>query len=943
MYLKNYYLLSCFLFFINILSSSAQNNVISGVLNDDNSVPIPGATIIIKGTTKGVVTNFDGEYSISCNVGDTLVFSCLGMTTREVTVTQNMFGDQKLTPITPKIPVHQIKSTAYTNALKAMTDSLNSNLTPLKSNLIYNKKHNYFNYSRIKNIRTDNEHVKLTYFKPNVYYEIRFNSATSFQFVDKKKLPKLQNRFGQGQPLNGSNAWFGPETNTIFSYGPDVNTLTFDGSNYAYDNNGRLINGVSQYKILPYDNDIFQTSKIQSNNLGITISNLQHTFNANFRRKTQGDLFGIEKSHFNQFHFNYDYANSLNIFFKFNNETNNQPDINGFYSNVLLSAFATPATFKNKQGYIFNEGTQRSFSPDQFNNPYWLLHENKNKAKTNSLVFGAKSNIEFSSELGLKAFLSFKKDRNTSHFGLPFNTIGFNNGFQSKKELFKTDLFSYLTLGYQDNISGFSKIKLESSVTYAHSQLNFELLEQYDFMSFFSNLPSRGSFHTKYLKNDVFRLANKAKFDFNTLSGINLILVLNNNSVLSSLQGNTWFLPAIKAHINFSDLFDYYDWFSSLYIVSNISHEANDIPLYYANRSHNSLNITPQQSQSLTTNNDLFNSNTLDFETGLNTDIRVNLGFIRNKLNIDFNYFTSKTDNGIFPVLVNNIFELQNIASIKNKGFEVRSTYAVQNNQFYYHPALIFSKNKATVLSLKTENTSIPIAGFKTVSKNLIVGEQTGSIVGSAYLRDSNGEIIIDNNGFPFVDPEKQIIGNTTPDFNLSLDNNFKIGALRFSFLIDYQKGGDVWNGTKNVLNYLGRSQESANLRQTNNFIFNGVNQQGLTNTSPVDFANPNSDISVNRWVRYGYNGVDEAAITDGSYINLKSVNCAYDFAKLIKNSSFFRELVLSLYAYNLLSYTKVSGISPYSALFNFSSGSGLDYFNTPLTKEIGFKINIKI
>lgn len=941
MQLKNYHVYTCIALLFTTLVCSAQSGVISGVLEDDFNIPIPGVTVIVKGTSNGIVTDFDGNYSITCKVGDILQFSSLGMKTKEINVTQELFGNQKLTTIAPKTPVNKIISNAYGKSIKTLIDTTLSSQNVSKITLYYNKNKRFFDYNRIKDIKKENNNIKISYFIPDVYYEIRFNTATSFQFIDKKKLPKLQNRFGQGLPLNGSNAWFGPETNTIFSYGPDVNTLTFDGSNYAYDSNGRLINGISEHKQLPYNNNIFHTSKIRSNNLSLMVSNIKHTINLNLRRKTQEDLFKREKGNLTQVNFNYGFNKKINVFFKLNNELNNQPDINAFYSNLLLATFATPSTFKNKQGYIFNTNTQRSFSPLQFNNPYWLLYENQNSTKSKSVVFGAKSKIRFPNNFGLNAFISFKKERNASNFGLPVNTIGFNDGYKSKKDLSKTDFFGYLTLSHENNIAAFSNIELESSITYANSLLKYKLLEHHDFTTFNVNLPSRGSLNTKNLRNDVIRFANKIEFDLNTK--FDVIVTLKNNSIISSIQGNKLFLPAVKTCFHVSDLFRYSNWFDSFSIVANIAKEANDIPLFYANRSHNSLHITPQQSQTLITNNDLFNSKALDFETGTNIDIRCNLGFFYNTLKVDFNYYTSKTNNGIFPVLVNEIYELQNIASIKNKGFEIDIDFIPRNNnRFNYYPSLIFSKNRATVLKLNNAQTSIPIAGFKNVSKNLIVGEQTGSIVGSAYLRHANGSIIIDNDGFPMVATQKKIIGNTTPDFNLSLDNNFALGKINFSFLIDYQKGGDIWNGTKNVLNYLGRSQESANLRGTTNFIFSGVDPLGNTNITPVDFANPNLDVTANRWVRYGFDGVDEAAIVDGSYINLKSISCSYDFANN-KKQEFFKQLELSLYANNLLSYTKASGISPYSALFNDASGSGLNYFNTPLTKEIGFKINIKI
>ncbi|TKD62501.1 SusC/RagA family TonB-linked outer membrane protein [Flavobacterium sp. ASW18X] len=63
----------------------AQMNV-SGTVTDDMGTPLPGATIILKGTTNGVTTDFDGNYTIQANEGDVLVFSYIGLKNKEVTV-----------------------------------------------------------------------------------------------------------------------------------------------------------------------------------------------------------------------------------------------------------------------------------------------------------------------------------------------------------------------------------------------------------------------------------------------------------------------------------------------------------------------------------------------------------------------------------------------------------------------------------------------------------------------------------------------------------------------------------------------------------------------------------------------------------------------------------------------------------------------------------------
>ena len=65
----------------------AQN--VTGIVTSDDG-PLPGATILVKGTNSFATTDFDGNFSIEASSGDVLVVSFVGYTTQEATVE----GDQ---------------------------------------------------------------------------------------------------------------------------------------------------------------------------------------------------------------------------------------------------------------------------------------------------------------------------------------------------------------------------------------------------------------------------------------------------------------------------------------------------------------------------------------------------------------------------------------------------------------------------------------------------------------------------------------------------------------------------------------------------------------------------------------------------------------------------------------------------------------------------------
>ncbi|WP_298546580.1 SusC/RagA family TonB-linked outer membrane protein [uncultured Aquimarina sp.] len=81
----HHYKLLVLAFFLSSISL-AQQKTISGTVADDLGVPLPGVNIVIKNTTNGTQTDFDGNYSIAANRGSILVFSYIGFVTQEIVI-----------------------------------------------------------------------------------------------------------------------------------------------------------------------------------------------------------------------------------------------------------------------------------------------------------------------------------------------------------------------------------------------------------------------------------------------------------------------------------------------------------------------------------------------------------------------------------------------------------------------------------------------------------------------------------------------------------------------------------------------------------------------------------------------------------------------------------------------------------------------------------------
>ncbi|MCY4160262.1 MAG: SusC/RagA family TonB-linked outer membrane protein [Flavobacteriaceae bacterium] len=89
-----------FFFVLPILTGSlaAQESQIQGIVLDQNNAPLPGATLLISNTTKGVTTDFDGNFTIMASVGDVLEISYIGFESQLITITNQPFYEIMLLP-----------------------------------------------------------------------------------------------------------------------------------------------------------------------------------------------------------------------------------------------------------------------------------------------------------------------------------------------------------------------------------------------------------------------------------------------------------------------------------------------------------------------------------------------------------------------------------------------------------------------------------------------------------------------------------------------------------------------------------------------------------------------------------------------------------------------------------------------------------------------------
>ncbi|MCK5788857.1 MAG: SusC/RagA family TonB-linked outer membrane protein, partial [Chlamydiia bacterium] len=226
-------------------------------------------------------------------------------------------------------------------------------------------------------------------------------------------------------------------------------------------------------------------------------------------------------------------------------------------------------------------------------------------------------------------------------------------------------------------------------------------------------------------------------------------------------------------------------------------------------------------------------------------------------------------------------------------------------------------------------------------------------IYGTTFERNSDGQIIVDEDGMPNEAQDPEVLGNVNPEWYGGITNSFSYKSFRLSFLVDFRKGGDVFSMTKAV------GQKAGILQAT---VEDGIRESGMTvegvyeDGAMVDLngdgnlqdASGHTNISEVSARSYWRNSRDwgELSIVDGSFIKLREVTLSYQMPKAFLTKIGIQNVVFSVFGRNLaLLYTHASNdahIDPEVSSGGTVGGTGLEAYQLPPTRTLGFKLNFK-
>lgn len=971
------HLLLFFLIFTSLtFTALAQERIVSGTLSDADGSPLPGVNIIIKGTTTGTNSDQHGYYSIQTSIGATLMFSYIGFTTYEVKVTEQNsqpIGSQPEKPMrarknyqfkTPEQAqkgVTRMGEKAPGFVLKSGRQSIQG--LPINSMIpqAYAIRYMSPRWAGIRYGKAGQHGMFVVQDRFQQRRPIQLSFTSAFTIDKVYKAPALQNAYAQGRPVNGKEQWQGPETGEIFSWGPKLANLEYDGRLYSYHTQGNLVargkgNGQQANNYNPYS--FFPNGISTDNSLSLHHAFGETKVDIGFQRKQQSYI--VPNSDYFRHNINFKintpivYRLDASYSFYYSQAEGNLLSRGANMTSIFSGIVRTPPSFDNANGfsgkqmntqaYILENGTPRSYSPGSSDNPYWMVNTLPDEEKVKTLLSTLHLNYAAGYSFAVDYNLGIDRQWSSSQHGLAPLSAGSSNGRFTQRHDRQNTIHSILTPSFRKHIGNFS---LEASTTYDLT-LTDRNLNRTDAFGFpdaeFDIAAASSSYQSRYLLN---RTAHELTTVANLLYDNTFNVKLTNQSYFSStLPQSKIFLPGAGIGFVFTNLRQLQNASLLPYgrLYTSYARSIKEAPLLYSRWQFNSTSLSLTDYLNYFEDQELAAYKGLQPEQFRKWEYGIALNLFNYRIGAEFLYFDKLTKNTLVPTFANNTFALTNSADISNKGYELSLQYKTYSEKaLNWQSKLSLTSFRPVVTKVYGQEQRIPVAGFREVSTNIVAGQPYGIIYGSTYQRNEEGRLMIGPNGFPLVNQEPKSIGNPNPDWIAGLENTLSWKSFDLSLIVDIRKGGDVWNGTRQALNYVGMSLYTQEARNIRNYIFEGVSEDGSANTQPVDFANPAKGIAGNRWVQYGIGGVAEEAIEDGSWIRLNEVKLACQLHKLIPRVRKFPHVTLSLVGKNLLLLTRYSGVDPATSLFGYEAATGLDFFNLPATRSYGMSLNIKL
>ncbi len=427
---------------------------------------------------------------------------------------------------------------------------------------------------------------------------------------------------------------------------------------------------------------------------------------------------------------------------------------------------------------------------------------------------------------------------------------------------------------------------------------------------------------------------------------------------------SSYYYPSVAGSFVFSNVIPEAKWLSFGKVRLNYAQVGNSpgfdqlVDNYVINTPFNAPSSTVP---TIKKNPDLKPENTKSIEGGLE------MYFLGKRLGFDLALYKTNTINQILPLPVSSATgyytEIINAGEIQNQGIELAlHGTPCKNKNFKWDVTLNWALNRNKVLSLKEGVDNLQLGSFQGgVTLNAKVGQPYGVLYGTDYVYNNGQKVVKSNGAYLNTTKSDNIIGNMNPDWTGGILNNFTYKNWSFAFLIDVQKGGDIFSLDMYYGLATGLYKETAYTNDLGNPVRDPIvwvnpsdHSKGYAANSG-GFINPGVNVSANGTVTanttrlsasnygaFGYSKLpNKAFVYDASYVKLRQVSLSYSLPSAILKKCFITGVTFTAVASNVwIIFKNLPYADPESGL---GAGNLQGYTTGSLPSTRDFSFNVKL
>lgn len=272
-----------------------------------------------------------------------------------------------------------------------------------------------------------------------------------------------------------------------------------------------------------------------------------------------------------------------------------------------------------------------------------------------------------------------------------------------------------------------------------------------------------------------------------------------------------------------------------------------------------------------------------------------------------------------------------NAAEVENRGIELGLNLTPISGEFRWDITLNYTRNISEVNSIFPGIDQVITSGYSNLGNAARPGEPYGVFIGTSFLKNEEGQYIVDNQGAYQSSGLTEVIGDPNPDFTANWINNISWKGFSLGFQWQYIQGGDIYSSTVQALLARGNTVDTDVDRNIPVIMPNAVKADG----TPNDIQTYMGDTFFR-----AYFFANEGGVFDGTVLRLREVSLGYVLPKSLLDKTPFGTLGITISGenlwYNAPNFPVGINFDPEITSVGVGNGRGFDFRTAPTAKKYG-------